>query len=61
VAVAAVAVADVETDLLAIVVVAPSFKSRPLRAGVVEVLEAHLDEAAVLVLSKLRYSREQLH
>jgi hypothetical protein len=48
--VATIAVADVETDLQAIVVVALSFRSRALRVGVVEVLAADLDEADVVVL-----------
>jgi hypothetical protein len=49
----------VETDLQAIVVVALSFRSRVLRVEVVEVLVVDLGEAAVVVLQKLRYSREQ--
>jgi len=53
------AVAGVETDLQAIVVVALIFKSRALRVGVVEVLVADLGEVAVVVLQTLRYSCEQ--
>jgi hypothetical protein len=48
--IATIAVADVETDLRVIVVVALSFRSRALRVGVVEVLAADLDEADVVVL-----------
>jgi hypothetical protein len=58
-AVATIAAADVETDLQATVVVALIFRSRALRVGAVEVLVADLGEAAVVVLQKLRYSREQ--
>lgn len=49
---ATIAVVDVETDLqvIVVVVVALSFRSRALRVGVVEVLEADLDEADVVVL-----------
>ena len=47
---ATIAVADMETDLQVIVVVALSFRSRALRVGVVEVLAADLDEADVVVL-----------
>ena len=54
-----VAVADVGTDLQAIVVVALIFRLPALRVGVVEVLVADLGEAAVVVLQKLRCSREQ--
>jgi hypothetical protein len=43
-------VADVDTDLQAIVAVVLSFRSRPLKAVVIEVLAADLDEAAVVVL-----------
>jgi len=47
---ATIAVADMETDLRVIVVVAPSFRSRALRVGVVEVLAADLDKANVMAL-----------
>ncbi len=47
---AMITVTDVEINLLVIIVMAPSFRSRALRVRVVKVLIAHLDEANVVVL-----------